>query len=181
MKTNAGPAVPEKDFQATMVTIPGTPVPWAVFTRNSKPSPGFLAMQEWQAKIRVAARAVWQGRPEIEGPVELSFCFVLPWPASAPRINGPAASRWAAKHIKMKPDLTNLEKAAEDALKREAIKRDGRLIGYQPVILVDDNQVIQKGYSQKVFNSAPDGLTVVWIKELRPSDMDMIERILRGE
>ena len=146
--------------------VPGEPVPWTVFTRRGPPSPGFLAMQAWQAEIRKAARTYWNGRPEITGPVRLYFRFDLPWPNRAPNRGGQAAERWEAKHLLMKPDLTNLVKAAEDALKREAIKIDGRLVGYEPVILVDDSQVTQNGGSEKIFNDRPEGRTRIWIKEL---------------
>ena len=148
------------------IVIPGDPVPWAVYTKQGPPSPGFLAVQAWQEQIRAAARSTWQGRPEIQGPVKLSFQFLLPWPKSAPKIGGAAAGRWEKKHLLMKPDLTNLEKAAEDALKRQSIKHRGKFVRYEPVILVDDNQVISKGPSMKGFNNRPIGITIIDIEEL---------------
>jgi len=148
------------------IVIPGNPVPWTVFTRNRAPTPGFFAMQAWQEQIRAAARSVWQGWPELEGPVRLSFEFWLPWPKSAPKLGGAAAGRWEKKHLLMKPDLTNLEKAAEDALKRESIKHRGKVVRYEPVILVDDNQVVAKGKSGKYFDTKPEGHTIIFIEEL---------------
>lgn len=148
------------------IEIPGDPAPWQVYTRQGPPSMGILKCQAWQEQIRAAARSFWHGRAEIEGPVRLSFQFYLPWPENAPKIGGAAANRWEKQHLLMKPDLTNLEKAAEDALTRESIKRRGRVVRYEPVILVDDNQVIAKRECGKYFNNRPQGQTIIFIEEL---------------
>ena len=144
--------------------VSGNPEPWQVQVRNAVRTDAYERRVAWQEQIRKAARAYWDGKPELDGLVSLSFAFYLPWPPRAPKRAHGAGMRWRRKHIGMKPELSNLQKAAEDALRRETIKLDGRILGYEPVIIRDDNQVIGIRAS-KDYADDGEGYTIIWIEE----------------
>ena len=118
------------------ITVEGEPCPWQVYTRRGRPSVGVLAFQAYQTLIQVAVKGVWAG-PPMTGPVALVIQFYRSIPAACPKTQ-PARQHWIAKHLTMKPDLTNYTKACEDALKG--------------LLIVDDSQVVSlsamKAYSE---------------------------------
>ena len=120
------------------ITVEGEPCPWQVYTRQGRPSVGVLAFQAYQTLIQVAIKKVW-ANPPMTGPVVLSLQFYRSIPAACPK-REPARQHWKAKHLTMKPDVTNLSKAAEDAIKGPA------------GLILDDSQVVSlsamKGYSE---------------------------------
>ena len=97
-------------------TIPGQPSPWQVYTRRGKPSLGFEKMRAWQAQIQAHVRSQMDKEPLFRGPVLLTMDFYLVWPDTAPQRQPDAIARWRREHLAKKPDLTNLVKAAEDAI-----------------------------------------------------------------
>lgn len=115
--------------------VMGEPRPWTVFVKMGKPSLGFEAMQTWQELIRIEAKSAMKGREPFTGPIYLIVLFCRGFPGWAPK-GAAARSRWAAKHILMKPDRGNYLKACEDAMNN--------------ICYLDDNQVV-KAISEKVY------------------------------
>ena len=100
-------------------------------------------MQAWQKQIAAAANVAWRGKgfEVLTGRVELRMMFFL-------------APSQITKSLPHGPDVTNLFKAAEDALKG--------------IVFEDDRQ--SHGISaSKVLDSRPDGLTIVWVRSLDES------------
>lgn len=89
--------------------VEGRPIPWSVSRRGTK-NP---ALSDWQRKIANAAREAHGMRVAYPHRVKLLFWFCL-------------------KAIGPEPDLTNLEKAAEDALQRIIIVNDRQVITKEP-------------------------------------------------
>ena len=96
--------------------VPGQPAPWTVYIRRGEPHRGFLDMQAWQEQIRAVVRSQWRGKALLAGGVVVDTAFYLRWPQTAPQRNAAAMVAWREKHIAMKPDLNNLEKAAIDGV-----------------------------------------------------------------
>ena len=120
-------------------TVPGQPVPWGVHTRYET-SDSKDRLKTYQDMVRVAARQAMQGRPPHEGPVTLEMWFHLQIPDSAGK-RPETIARWIERHLIMKPDTTNLQKAAEDALTEQSIKGVPReQLG---IVFIDDNQVTE--------------------------------------
>lgn len=109
-------------------------------------------MQAWQAQIEAYAGLYWVK----EGPVEpitgflrLRLEFHLPFPKSAPK-----TLRGRQRYCQKNPgryDVTNMQKAFEDAL--------------QGIVMVNDRQVIHIE-STKQFTDSAEGWTQVWVEEL---------------
>ena len=117
--------------------VPGQPVPWGVHTRFES-SESKARLKTYQDMVRVAARKAMQGHPPHKGPVDLEIWFHLQIPDSAGK-RPETRDRWIERHLIMKPDTTNLQKAAEDGLTEQAIKGVPReQLG---IIFIDDNQV----------------------------------------
>ena len=78
--------------------------------------------------------------------------FYRRWPQSAPQSQPEAMAQWRAKHLVMKPDVGNLRKAFLDAL--------------EGIVYLNDSQVVG-GQEWKDFAiKAPEGFTVMWLREL---------------
>jgi len=107
------------------VKVLGEPAPWAVYTRRGAPSANFLACQVWQEQIRAAVIEKY-GRPMLMGPVTLEAVFHRT--LRNPPKTAAAYQRRCLAEIVRPPDVTNLTKAAEDALKGVLIKDDGQVI-----------------------------------------------------
>jgi len=112
--------------------LPGEAAPWTVQRArfaNKNASPSVLRMRTFQDRIRAAFLAKY-GRPDppLTGPIALDLVF----------------ARGGGKHGRRKatsrPDITNLQKACEDALNDYAYR--------------DDCQVVQVT-AQKVVTSEP--------------------------
>ena len=82
------------------------PIPWKAPTVTKRGAYKSAKLQAWQSSVRRRALAAMGGRPPFAGTVSLTFAFHL-----APRAGSP-------------PDLSNLVKAAEDALQGAAIIND---------------------------------------------------------
>lgn len=104
--------------------VPGCPVSWMVQTKRLgqflRPVTHDRTIS-WQA--RVAAVAQQAGVRPVEGPVELRAVFRFAWPTSKWKKKSPRGPAWRDS----KPDLTNLTKALEDALKGIAWKDDAQV------------------------------------------------------
>lgn len=107
---------------------PGTPAPWTAWPKRGKPPVGFQRMKAWQVQLQVRARMAWGARDPLTGPVGLRFAFYMP--------------------KKAKGDLTNLVKAAEDAL--------------QGILIQNDKQVVHLEAAKTTIDRA-EGLTVIWL------------------
>jgi len=130
-------------------TVPGQPVPWGVHTRYET-SDSKDRLKTYQDMVRVAARKAMQGHPPHKGPVDLEVWFHLQIPDSAGK-RPETRARWIERHLIMKPDTTNLQKAAEDGLTEQSIKGVAReMLG---IVFIDDGQVIDtaahKRYAQE--------------------------------
>jgi len=139
-----------KEPRPMNLEVPGKPAPWQAQMRRAERSPGFLRMQAWQDVIRIYARQAMGSREPSAGPIELEFVFYLAWPKSGPKMQGPAGLRYAEKQILKKPDVSNLNKAAEDALKG--------------IIFVDDSQVIKVSGEKTFAYDVPEGWVSIGIE-----------------
>ncbi len=142
--------------------VEGNPEPWQVQVRNSARTDAYERRVAWQEQIRVAALQVWKvdgGHTEpFAGLFELQMVFYMPWPPNAqqPRNipwpgNGSERIPGMDRLLGKKPDLTNLFKAAEDALKG--------------IIIKDDCQRVAGG-DRKVYDGRKVGGVKIWIKFL---------------
>ena len=109
------------------VRVEAEPVPWAVYTKQGKPSTGFTNMRVYQTQIQAALKEIWAGYPPFSGHLQLEFTFARTVPASA-RKKEPGRTAWKQEHIMKRPDVTNYQKAAEDAMKG--------------IVFYDDSQVV---------------------------------------
>ena len=109
------------------VRIDGDPVPWAVYTRQGKPSTGFLNMQTYQDEIRLGLKELWRGYPPLTGHLLLDFTFAREVPLSALK-KEPGRTKWKQEHIIKRPDVTNYQKAAEDAMKGIVFNDDSQVV-----------------------------------------------------
>lgn len=117
-------------------TVEGEPASWQVFTRYDE-SDSKARLKAYQGLIQATAREAMQGLPPHEGPVVLDVTFCRSYPKSAPKRN---REEWGEKNILKRPDRTNFQKGAEDALNN--------------IVYLDDSQVI-RGHSAKVYREPP--------------------------
>ena len=104
----------------------GEPAAWCVYTRRGPPSPGFEAMQVWQALIQAAVINKY-GRPLLDCPVELEVRFFRTLPGPTPQTKKTWLRRcW--KQVGKRPDRSNFLKAFEDALTGVLIKDDSLIV-----------------------------------------------------
>lgn len=83
--------------------------------------------REYEARIRAAAMDVMGGRKPLDGPIHLEIEAFMPIPESWSR----SRKLEAGLHIIMptsRPDLTNIAKAAEDALNGVVWKDDSQIV-----------------------------------------------------
>lgn len=100
--------------------------------------------RSYESMIRGAAMDAMAGRAPLSGPVEIDLRIEVAIPASwskRKRAEAEAGALWPAK----KPDLSNVQKAVEDAL-------NGVAYG-------DDSQIVRYGRLEKVYSLRP-GVTV---------------------
>lgn len=117
--------------------VPGQPISWQVFSRWDA-SMAKKYLKAYQDTVRVAAREAMHGLPPHEGGIDLAFWFYRQIPPTAGKRQA-TRDRWVAMHMLMSPDLTNLQKACEDALVEESIKATPKeLLG---IVFMDDGQV----------------------------------------
>jgi len=123
------------------ITVPGEPAPWGVqaFTLGRhaalRDKPGSKAFKK---RVALAAKAVYHG-PLLEGALRVDITFYLP--------RGKTVKRTLPT---VKPDITNLRKAAED--------------GLTGVVWVDDALVVE-GWTAKRYADACEPMTRIWIRE----------------
>lgn len=155
--------------------IPGDPAPWQVYTRQGPPPLGVLKFQAWQEQIRVHLRQAWGKKEPLSGPVVLDLEFYLPWADMAPKRNPQSIETWYWKHLAMKPDKDNLQKAFSDACgaKPAVYGRNGRLIrDAEPGILFHGDQQVVRGETRKdilrptVYVECKEGYTVMRFRPL---------------
>ena len=109
------------------VRVDGDPMPWAVYTRQGKPSTGFLNMQVYQYEIQLALKEIWSGYPPFDGHIKLEFTFARQVPLSAVK-KEPGRNKWKHEHILKRPDVTNYQKAAEAAMKGIVFDDDSQVV-----------------------------------------------------
>ena len=109
------------------VRVDGDPVPWAVYTKQGKPSTGFLNMQVYQFEIQRALNEIWSGYPPFSGHMKLEFTFARQVPLNALK-KEPGRTKWKKEHIMKRPDVTNYQKAAEDAMKGIVFDDDSQVV-----------------------------------------------------
>jgi len=131
------------------IIVPGEPRPWTVWAKRGPKPDGFVRMEVWQAQIQAAVRAGFSNEP-LSGPLQMETVFVRGYPDSAPKTPS-AQVRWSEKHILTKPDLTNYQKACEDAL-----------IG---LLFHDDNQVVQHNSSKTYGYPGKEPYTIIEVRE----------------
>ena len=107
--------------------VDGDPVPWAVYTKQGKPSTGFLNMQVYQFEIQRALNEIWSGYPPFSGHIKLEFTFARQVPLNALK-KEPGRTKWKKEHIMKRPDVTNYQKAAEDAMKGIVFDDDSQVV-----------------------------------------------------
>jgi Holliday junction resolvase RusA-like endonuclease len=104
--------------------VPGSPVPQARTGRGFDAKTGRTwrfdpkNSREWKAQVAWIARQNYAG-DLLEGPLVMFLVFVLPRPKSLPKK--------IREHVR-KPDLSNLLKAVEDALKGVLYHDDSQLV-----------------------------------------------------
>lgn len=109
-----------------ILLIKGEPIPWTVYTKRGQPPVGFLAMQAWQEQIRAVALEKY-GRLLLTGPVALGCTFYRTLPGPIPK-SITVWQRRAWRAVVKRPDLTNFQKALEDALKGVLLADDSIVV-----------------------------------------------------
>lgn len=104
-------------------TIPGEAVPFAR-TAGGKTTPRFTPAKQrnYMGAIKMFAARAMQGRPPLEGPVELSVMAVYLWPKS-----WSAKKRAGAYWKTSKPDADNITKLVKDSLNTVAFADDAQV------------------------------------------------------
>ena len=131
------------DSPTLRFTVAGDPVPWTAQMRNAPRSLGFQKMQSWQKQIGAAARVAWTGKgwEPLRGKVELRMMFLL-------------ATHQITRRLPDGPDVTNMVKAAEDAL--------------QGIIFENDRQT-RSVSATKWPDDRAEGMTIFWVRALDDS------------
>jgi len=110
-----------------VIRVSGLPAPWTSPKRGRGrgciPTPASERMKAWQARVTLAATAAMRGIDRLDGPVALALTFDLE-NESATVVVEPSTEPRA--HTK-RPDLTNLIKSTEDALRGIAFKDDAQV------------------------------------------------------
>ena len=130
-------------------SVPGNPARWMVFTRRGKPGASWYVLQEYKARIAQVVKDT-PGVMPLRGRVELTLVFARGTPARAPK-GAEKRLQWQQAHIIKRPDLTNYQKAAEDAL--------------SGIIFQDDSQVVMV-HSGKTYTDEAVGYTHITVTEI---------------
>ena len=112
---------------------------------------GVLRFKAWQDQIRLHLRKAWPGEP-LSGPVILDCEFYLPWPDLAPQKSPKAIYRWYWKHLAMKPDRDNLQKAFSDACEGILFHADQQVV---------DGRVKLDILRPTIYNNPKEGFTEI--------------------
>lgn len=118
--------------------VRGCPYPWRTPQRaRGQGTYKHPRLEAWQGSIALQARAAFDG-PPLECPVRLTMTLFLERPKSHYLSSG-RLRKGAPHHATSKKagDLTNHEKAVEDAL--------------TGILWVDDSQVVEKGRTAKFY------------------------------
>lgn len=102
--------------------VPGTPAPQGskrhvgrgIMVESSK------AVGPWRERVALAAHQAMDGRPLLDGPVNVVITFTMPRPKTAPKRTTPPATK--------RPDLDKLTRAVLDALTGITFTDDSQVI-----------------------------------------------------
>lgn len=86
-------------------------------------------VKTWREDVRAGCLVAWNGKPPLDGPIELEVEFVRKRPASAPKRSTPPATT--------SPDLSKLVRSTEDAITSAGV-------------WVDDARVVRTVSSKRV-------------------------------
>ncbi len=128
--------------------VEGTPRPWKVWARGRAPrEAGHDYLVTYQELIAATARNYWieHGLQIIEGPVSLTFRFYRPITVAAHKRLKDTPMKWVARHLILRPDVTNYQKAAEDALQGIAYRSDSQVVAVTSFKLFER---CEQGYTQ---------------------------------
>jgi len=108
------------------IVVKGTPAPWTSPRRGRNggciPTPSVNRMKSWQDRVRLAVTKAMREIEELKGPLSLDIQFNMT--SGVTTINvGECQFDEPIGHA-VKPDLTNLVKSTEDALKGIVFKDD---------------------------------------------------------
>lgn len=81
------------------------------------------AIHGWRELVAIRGRLAMGGHPPLEGPLLLAVLFLRPRPGRLLRRSAPPERVWCD----VLPDLSNLEKGLEDALRGITYPDDGRI------------------------------------------------------
>jgi Holliday junction resolvase RusA-like endonuclease len=128
------------------IRIPIEPVAFARCGSRGKQRYTPWRQKNFMGQFRYFAALAMEGRPLLEGPLEMTATFIYEVPASWSKIK-----RATAKYKSSKPDASNLVKIAEDSM--------------NCVVWRDDAQVASL-LVQKLYGPYPE--IVVTVRELEP-------------
>jgi len=136
--------------------IPGDPTPWQAHKGYGKKSysPKYCEKKraQWELFIQHAKAkgGLISSKELIDRPIRIDFLFCMPIPKSKPKILKQVKNGEEVYHSS-KPDLTNLKKFSEDALKG---------------IVIKDDNINVEGFAKKIYSLTPQ--TIITISELCP-------------
>lgn len=130
------------------LTIPGAPVAKPRQTQRDKwkPTDAVQRFRAYADRLKWVTRQHMRSQRPLDGAVELSAVFYLPFPASFSREMCLSAQRGDVPHVE-KPDLKNLVAGLEDAL--------------NGIAWVDDSHICQYGRCLKVYDDGKGPRTVL--------------------
>lgn len=127
------------------IRIKHKPIPWAAHAGYGKraynPRQKDRDTIQWQIKLQ------WNGRPLLEHPLEVWFSFGFEPPKSVSKKKRAAMIAGLVHHA-FKPDTTNLQKFAEDCLKK---------------IVIQDDNIIFRVHSEK-FWADEEHITIAFLE-----------------
>ena len=109
------------------IEIPGRPVPWSTSEKSGKRHYTNPRQKKWQETAALFARLAMRGRVMLEGAVKFSMVAVFPIPKKWNKAKHQDAVDGKVFH-KVRPDMTNLLKATEDALTEAKVWTDDGLV-----------------------------------------------------
>jgi crossover junction endodeoxyribonuclease RusA len=131
--------------------IPGRAKTGRLFVRDDNP-----AVKDWQRRIADEAIREMNGRPLLEGPLRLSLRFYLKRPKGhyGTGKNQGSVRASAPGHPTVKPDLTKLVRAAEDALRG--------------IVFHDDSQMCDQAVQKRYANPDRPAHVQIQVEQLGP-------------